>query len=530
MIEQADRAIAAAKEPPVPPPEPSFIERAMTAPNGKRHEPALRFLTDKNRNRIALAGRQSGKTWAVFIAMIDVVLRKEARGEVALGLYLSFSAAATRRSTWQTLKRVIRTYNIDCKIVSTKNLIRFPGGSELYFLGSTNTEYVETFRGGTLDIAVVDEAGATPTSRLKPLVDEILTYCLRTTKGPLIVIGTPPRKKLGWFADQWFGANGWAKHTWTGADNPFFDDFEEFVRGEAERRGVPLDDPTIRRENYVEWVDDNTLAVLPNFSEDHNTFVPDPATIERFTDGFAIRTFGRQPLGLPPGRWFYSMGVDPGAADRLAIQVSAWSDGTPNVYQVAEWVAPRNANHPFSVLIDHIRRFFAMYGVIPVYVDTSGKDLINTLQKDEHIHAVQGARKLDRESQLQKVNSLCYQRRLLVVRRSALAEDCTRTEWEERGSYEGPRIYSSSHHPDALDAFRYSLWVSSSTTSARRATCWCSSPRRWRPATIPRPESRPRSTPSSPHSRKSATRRRPRARRRRPRLGLRPNSPRRTST
>jgi hypothetical protein len=279
------------------------------------------------------------------------------------------------------------------------------------------------------------------------------------TKGPLIVIGTPPRKKLGWFAEQWFGANGWAKYTWTGAANPFVDDFEEFVKGEADRRGVPLDDPTIRRENYVEWVDDNTLAVLPNFGDDdeRNTFTPAPESLDTFADGFAIRTVGRQPIGLPDGNWFYSMGIDPGSRDRLAVEVSAWCDTVPDVLQVAEWVAQRNANHPLSVLVDHIRRFFTLYGVIPVFVDTSGKDLINTLQKDEHIHTVQAARKVDREGQLAKVNSLCYQRRLKVVRGSALAEDCTRTEWEERGSYDGPRSYASTWHPDGLDAFRYSL-------------------------------------------------------------------------
>jgi len=98
---QTESAVSPKPEPPGP--DWSFVQRACTAPNGKRHEPAFRFLAEKNRNRIALAGRQSGKTWAVFVAMIDVALKKEN----AVGLYLSFSAAATQRTTWQTLKRVI---------------------------------------------------------------------------------------------------------------------------------------------------------------------------------------------------------------------------------------------------------------------------------------------------------------------------------------------------------------------------------------------------------------------------------------
>lgn len=451
VLKQTEPAVSPKPEPPGP--DWSFVERACTAPNGKRHEHAFRFLTDSNIYRIALAGRQSGKTWAVFVAMIDVALKKPN----AQGLYLSFSAAATQRTTWQTLKRVIRAYNVDCKLVPTKGRVDFPNGSQLYFLGSTNVDYVETFRGGTLDIAVVDEAGATPSSRLRPLVDEILTYCLRVTRGPLIVIGTPPRKRVGWFAEQWFGENGWAKHTWTGADNPFVEGFEQFVADEAKRRGVTIDDPTIRRENFVEWVDDTSLAVVPNFSIEHNTHHPDPNDRQDFPDGFAIKTKGRQPIGLPIGNWFYAMGIDPGSRDRLAVQVVGWCDTSPNVYQIGEWVAPRNANHPLSVLVSHIRLYIDLYGTMPIFVDTSGKDLINTLLKDYNLYTVQAARKVDRSGQLARVNDLCALKRLKAVAGSALVEDCIKTEWEEKGGVGDVRRYSPSHHPDALDAFRYGL-------------------------------------------------------------------------
>jgi hypothetical protein len=454
-IATTDKAIAAASAP-EPTPEPSFLERCFTTKDGRRHERALAFLTSANRYRIACAGRQSAKTWSVFCAMIDVALRKE----YAQGLYLSFSKAAAERTTWPTLKRILRAYNIDATIVETKQRLDFPNGSQLYFLGSASKDYVETFRGTTLDIAVVDEAGSTPSSRLRPLVDGVLAHCLRVSRGPLLVIGTPPRKRIGWFADQWFKPNSWTKIQWNGSHNPFVPDFDEYVAEECGRLGVTIDDPQIQRELFAEWIEDSSRAVLPNFSAEQNTFVPDESTVARFDDGFAIRAVQRQPLGLPDGTWYYSMGVDPGSRDRLAVQVSAWCDASPNLYQVAEFVAKRDANHPLSVLVDHIRRFFALYGVMPVYVDTSGKDLINTLQKDHHIHSVQAARKVDREGQIVRVNSLCSQRRLQIVRGSALAVDCQLTEWDERKAHvEGPRRYTDSHHPDGLDAFRYSLGV-----------------------------------------------------------------------
>jgi hypothetical protein len=449
-----DTAVLDKQEP--PPPEPSFLEKCFTTKEGRRHERALAFLTSKKRYRIACAGRQSAKTWSVFVAMIDVALKKAG----AQGLYLTFSKAAMERTTWPTLKRIIAAYNIDCTVIETKGRVDFPNGSQLHFLGSATVEHVETFRGGTLDIAVVDEAGSTPTSRLRPLVDGVLAHCLRVSRGPLLVIGTPPRKRIGWFADQWFRDNDWDKHQWNGSHNPFVDGFDEYVAEECGRLGVTVEDPIIRRESFAEWVEDQTQAVLPNFSVEHNTYVPDESTVDRFADGFAIRASARQPEGLPLGNWCFSMGVDPGSRDRLAVEVSAWCDMSPNLYQVGEWVAKRNANNPFSVLVDHILRFFAMYGVMPVYVDTSGKDLINTLQKDHKIYSVQGARKLDREGQLIRVNSLCGQRRLMVVRGSALAVDCQLTEWADRKAHvEGSRKYTDSHHPDALDSFRYSLGV-----------------------------------------------------------------------
>jgi len=433
----------------------TWLRRACTASDGRVHEKALAFALDPAQARIAVAGRQSGKTWIVFCLLVSYALFRPG----AQCLYLSFSAAAVQRTTWNTLRRVLRAYGIGedvAKPDAQHGRVQFANGSTIYALGSHTEDYVENFRGATLDIAVVDEAGATPSNRLRPLVDEVLAYALRVSRGPLLIIGTPPRKRIGWFAEQWFGIDkGYTRHTWTGEDNPFVPDFHGFLAAEAKRRGVDWrTDPTMQRENFCKWVDDVSFSVVPAFDPARNAWTPGPGALEEIPDGFMVRLEDRQPVGLPAGNWTFAMGIDPGSRDRLAVEVLGWGDRSDNVYQVAEWVAPRNKQNPTSVLAARVRAFEERFGEMAKYVDTS-HNALNDLAKDYQMSAIQAARKVDRPGQLARVNDLASLGRLMVVNGSALFEDLIRTEWDE--SYRETRVYSRAWHPDALDAFRYGL-------------------------------------------------------------------------
>lgn len=419
------------------------------------HQKQFDFATDPSTSKLACSGRQSGKTWIIIAIMVAYALENPG----ATCLYLSFSQAATERSTWRLAKEFFRTYGLNAEWRDRKGMIEFANGSALYMLGSDDIAHVETFRGGKSACIVVDEAGAQPASLLQPMIDEVLEPMLRASNGPLIVIGTPPRRKAGWFWEAWSNsANGWKKTKWTGEDNPHcVEPFATYIERVAKRRGVDWrTDPKIRREYFAEWVDDTSACVLPGYS-DANNYEP-AKTVWKPQDVAGdkpARSGWHTPLEADEQ---CAIGVDPGSRDRLAIVVAAWRPRDGRVRQVAEWIAPRDSHSPVSVVVEVCLYFQRIYDDAPIYMDSQGRMAIDTMVKDWNIPLVAAANKKERTAQLDRLNDLATRGLLLTAYKSDLDVDCRLTEWDERDADPAAvRKYTNAHHPDALDAFRYAL-------------------------------------------------------------------------
>ena len=83
------------------------------------------------------------------------------------------------------------------------------------------------------------------------------------------------------------------------------------IEQDCKRKGVSIDDPTIRRECYGEWLEDsNSLVVRYNAKLNHYEDLP---VLTNFV-----------------------LGVDIGHDDADAIACIGWSDGSPNAYLVEE--------------------------------------------------------------------------------------------------------------------------------------------------------------------------------------------------
>lgn len=420
------------------------------------HRKQLDFALDPSTSKLACSGRQSGKTWIIIAIMVAYAL--ETPG--ATCLYLSFSQAATERTTWRLAKEFFRTYKLGevADFKDRKGMIDFANGSAIYMLGSDDIAHVETFRGGKAAVVVVDEAGAQPTSLLQPMIDEVLEPMLRASNGPLIVIGTPPRRKAGWFWEAWSNLeNGWKKEKWTGADNPHVPDFQGYVERVAKRRGVDWRiDPKIRREYFAEWVDDTSACVLPGYGNRNNydpvktTWQPRPAADDKIARvGWYTELEGDEQCAI---------GVDPGSRDRLAVVVAAWRPSDGRVRQVAEWVAPRDSHSPVSVLVEVCLKMREIYADAPIYMDSQGRMAIDTMVKDWNIPLVAAANKKERTAQLDRLNDLATRGLLLTAYKGELDVDCRLTEWDTRDADPAAvRRYTAANHPDALDAFRYAL-------------------------------------------------------------------------
>jgi hypothetical protein len=369
------------------------------------------------------------------------------RAPMSQALYLTFSAAAADRTTWRLCLEILHKYQIDAKVDQRKQTVTFANGSIMSMLGADDVAHMETFRGGKANLIVIDEVGAMPTRILEPLVDEILEPQLWTTGGALVAIGTPPRVRAGWFADQWFSDGDWKRWHWTGKENTHATGFEEFIARVAARRGVTVDHPSIRREYFAEWVNDTSSSVVPAYSE-ANTYRPARVRLESVPDGWTTTAAGDELVAI---------GCDPGSRDRMAVQVVAWREPA-QVRQVGEWVTVRDAHTTVGTLAAVLREMLARFGQAPIYVDTSHRMVADTLARDWHIGCVEGAAKEGRQAQLDRLNELAARGALRVAEKSKLDEDLRLTEWDDAKAEPGTyRRYARAWHPDALDAFRYAL-------------------------------------------------------------------------
>jgi hypothetical protein len=421
--------------------------------------------------RVAAAGgRQAGKSRGACTVALELL----GRSPDLQGIWIGLSAEAVRTTTWPSIKRYLREWGLldndapdappQVTITERPATVTLANKSRLILLGTDDARHIESFRGATNALVILDEIQSQPYELIQGLVEDVLEPSLVVSDGPLIVLGTPPRKKVGYFATVW-ERGSFDRHHFTGADNPATAaKFQKHVERIAASRGVDWKkDPRIRREWFGEWEDDQTNAVLPNFTAATNLYkLPEPKDDKdspkyvRYPYGFHLLMTPDGPVGLPGGRWFFAMGIDSGQRDRLAIEVLAWCDSDPRVWQVAEYCAPKGHKSPASVWVPYVKQYIALYGGMEIFLDPSSIS-VSTLQIDYHVPAAKAAIKTEREGQIGRFNDLCARGLMKIVEGSALAEDAIKAEWDPSNDSEGRRHYSKAHKIDPLDAARYAL-------------------------------------------------------------------------
>ncbi len=414
------------------------IERACTAVRGL-HVPQYELvLSARSDTRIVCdAGRQSGKSSAVAVVLLDNALHFPN----AVCLYLGLSATQAERQVWRSIQQIITRLNLTTsKISSVQHSISFPNGSTIYLLGTDDRRTIESFRGGTYQCVVLDEFKSQSYNDVREWVEEIIEPGLIATNGPLVLIGTPPSKKEGYFANVRFGG-GFKVYHWDGRDNTFLPEgfFDLAVERACKSRNVTIDDTRIQREFFGQWLEDTAT----------NVFYYDPK----------INGYDPAVTAPPKGIWRYWIGIDPGSNDALAIILIGNPIGTNQLWHLDEFVTAKGHDSPTSVLAGHVKRMFDKWNggkPIPVWMDPIGGASPTTLLQDYGIHAL-SAIKVAKNSQIERCNDLLTSGRMRVILDSKLARDLTKTEWAVTRNQAGNRQYSKVWKQDAADALRYAI-------------------------------------------------------------------------
>lgn len=210
-----------------------------------------------------LLARRSGKTHTLLVLAFETLLRKP-RTVVKF-------VAPTRLQVQTIVRPLITKITEDCpkdlipEFKTQDFIYYFPNGSELQLAGSENKN-AEKLRGGECDIAIIDETQ--DVSDLDNIIQSILIPTTLTTKGKILIAGTPPKETDHLFVkyiEESEQRGSLIKRTVY--DNPRIskEDLESEILSQYPLRERSEE---FRREFLCEIIKDQSVAVIPEFTED----------------------------------------------------------------------------------------------------------------------------------------------------------------------------------------------------------------------------------------------------------------------
>jgi hypothetical protein len=146
------------------------------------------FYSTEHKTQTWLLSRRSGKTFALALLAIEACVRTK-------NTIVKF-VAPTKIQVNLILRPIMKEVLNDCPEELQPNFSQkdyiyyFPNGSEIQLAGSEAGHY-QKLRGGSAHIAIVDEAQ--DVTDLEDVVKSVLLPTTLTTKGKVILSGTPPK-------------------------------------------------------------------------------------------------------------------------------------------------------------------------------------------------------------------------------------------------------------------------------------------------------------------------------------------------
>ncbi len=385
----------------------------------------LAFVRDENPFRTAVCSRRSGKTTACAADLIDTSLKYPD----AVSVYATLTRGVAKRILWPELKRINREFGLNGEENQTELTMTFPGNGTIYLVGANTLDQIDKFRGMALRRVYIDEAQGFR-HHLKEMCDDVFGASLFDYAGHLIMIGTPSAIPAGYFHDCAVKNNEWGHHKWTFFDNPHISikskmTHQQLLDRELKRRGVTIDDPSIRREFFGEWVLD-TNSLLLHFIEGRNhSIIPE-----------------REPS------FSHILGVRLSTDNTTTIVVLAWSAASPITYLVEE-CTPQNQT--LDGLDNEIKRMLEQYNVIALSVDSegTGRDLVDAI-KQRYSLPFEQADPNERLANYRLLDNSLQNGTFKAHKDSQFAEDCNLIERDNNHSTPGRTVVSG--HSDTVDA------------------------------------------------------------------------------
>ena len=414
----------------------------------------LAFVDDPAPYSVACCSRRAGKTEGICYDL----LREATSKDGITALYLTLSRSNAKKIVWSKLLELNRTLKLNGELNATELSITFPSKSIIYVSGAKDKVSIERFRGLALSLCYIDEAQSFG-SFLQELVDDVIAKALFDHNGRLKLTGTPGPIPAGYFYDVCHNPK-WSKHKWTMHANPFLLkkgnklSVEDLILQDCERKGCGIDDPSIRRECFGEWITDLNSLVL-RYDRNRNDYRDLPSSAS------PLQTI---------------IGIDTGFKDSDSISVIGWYDDSPNCYLIDEIV---QAKQGWEQLSTQIRALTAKYDPVKTVVDPAN----GALKWAEDINnrfdlSVEVAEKTRKAEFLELLNGALCASTFKAKHESVFAQDCDKVEWEWNPKTQKRKV-SDRFHSDAMDSTLYAfraaqnwLYKASAVQPAPHTTEW----------------------------------------------------------
>lgn len=356
--------------------------------------------------------------------LMDTALKH--KGDVA---YITLSRITAKRIIWRELLKINKDYGLNGVPDKTDLSMHMPNGNIIYVSGAKDASEAEKFRGLSFSKVYIDECQSFR-AYIKDLVEDIIEPALTDYYGKLILIGTPGPVPAGYFYDAAHNAE-WSNHHWTMQQNPHIKlksgkEPLEIIAELAARRGLSVDDPSIQREYFGQWIKDLDSLVY-RFDPTRNVT-------------FAL-----------PEKLTYIFGVDIGYRDADAIAVVGYSHKTGEVYLIEEKITTKQ---DITALVEQLKELEAKYKPVRMVMDAGalGKKIQEEI-KLRHSLPIEAADKNRKHEYIKMLNDDLRTAKFKAVPNTRFEEDTMLVQWNYDDPVK-PKI-SDVYHTDVGDAVLY---------------------------------------------------------------------------
>lgn len=244
------------------------------------------FHDSEHKVQTWLLARRSGKTYTLLILAFEACLRKP-RSIVKF-------VAPTRLQVQTIIRPIIQQITEDCpkdlipEFKTQDFIYYFPNGSELQLAGSESGN-AEKLRGGNSDIAIIDETQ--DVSGLENVIQSILLPTTLTTKGKILMAGTPPKETdhefVGYIEEAELKGSLIRRTIY---DNPRITPSD--IEDQLSQYKLREKDERFRREFLCEIIKDSSISVIPEFNADLETEIVKEWPLPPFYDAYVSMDLG----------------------------------------------------------------------------------------------------------------------------------------------------------------------------------------------------------------------------------------------